>query len=140
MKEVVIMREYIMKGIKTTINSSDYISNINDVVGIIKDVTFEVEIIDIIKVEIKNGFFIFLKLKDNSGIIPAILIGKRDEDDLKQFIKDLKINDTYLVKGNINVLEQEDAHELDYFKDKIGNFIEVGKEFLSIKAIKEIED
>ena len=49
MKEVVIMREYIMKGIKTTINSSDYISNINDVVGIIKDVTFEVEIIDIIK-------------------------------------------------------------------------------------------
>ena len=68
------------------------------------------------------------------------MIGKRDEDDLKQFIKDLKINDTYLVKGNINVLEQEDAHELDYFKDKIGNFIEVGKEFLLIKAIKEIED
>ena len=45
MKEVVIMREYIMKGIKTTINSSDYISNINDVVGIIKDVTLETETI-----------------------------------------------------------------------------------------------
>ena len=108
-----------LKDIDTTINFNEYVSNIVDIVG-----------------KEKN---IILKLKDDSGVIPAILIGNRNSN-FKKIIQNLKINDTYLIKGNTNILNRPNDEELSFIFKKINSIINIGDIYLIVNAIKKIRE
>ena len=125
-----------LKNVKLKIDSDAYISKINDIVDEIKNITLKAKIIDMKKLELKKGFIVALKLKDDTGIITAILLGNRD-DEFKNNLKTLNINDTYLIKGNTVILNDFTNKDLDIIK-RINNFIKEGDMILAIWAIETI--
>lgn len=125
-----------LKSIETKIDSNEYISNIDDIVDEIKNITIKARIKGIKRLEFKHGIIVALTIEDNSGAIPAIMIGNRDED-FKNIIKGLEIGKVYLFQGNTMILSDPNDNELDIIKNKLSNVIKVGNMFLAVKAIQK---
>ena len=123
------------KTVKTTVDSNQYITNINEIADEINDLTLKVSIIDIKKWEFKNEIIVGLKLKDNSGLIPALLVGNND-DEFKHIIQKLVINKVYLIKGSSIILRENNENEDNMIKNKINEIIKVNDMFVAITAIK----
>ena len=115
-------------------NSYEYISNIDDVIDEIKDITFKATIIKMKKLEFKQGIIVALTIKDNTATMPAILIGNRG-DEFKKNVNNIVINDNYIITGNTKILKDPNDEELDIIKSKLSNIINVGDIFLAIKTI-----
>lgn len=125
-----------LKSIETKIDSNEYISNIDDIVDEIKNITIKARIKGIKRLEFKKGIIVTLIIEDNSGAIPAIMIGNREEE-FKNIIKSLEIGQVYLFQGNTMILSDPNDNELDIIKNKLSNIIKVGDMFLAVKAIQK---
>ncbi len=125
-----------LKSIETKIDSNEYISNIDDIVDEIKNITIKARIKGIKRLEFKQGIIVALNIEDNSGTIPAIMIGNREEE-FKNIIKSLEIGQVYLFQGNTMILSDPNDNELDIIKNKLSNIIKVGDMFLAVKAIQK---
>lgn len=93
--------------------SSNYISKISEIAGDkVKNVTIEATVIDHKNIEIEKGIITLLKLKDSSGTINGMLIGKRD-DEHESLVQSINNNNTFKLKGTIVKVEDEYLEELD---------------------------
>lgn len=77
-----------------------YISKINNIIGKAHMVTFDVSFDDIKIFELENQIIILMGIKDNTGSMSALLIGRRDEE-IKNVIDTTNLEDKYRVTGNI---------------------------------------
>ena len=105
--------------------------------GEVKNITLKATIIDMKRLELKEGIIVGLKLKDQSGIMPALLIGSRDIE-FKNLLKELSLNEVYLIKGNTLTLKEPNEKELDIIKNHLTDIINVGDIFLALKSIKKV--
>ncbi len=130
-------KEFKLKKITRQISEDEYISNINDIMGEVKNITLKATIIAIKKLELKEGIIVGLKLKDKNGIMPALLLGSRDTE-FKNLLKELSLNEVYLIKGNTLILKEPNEKELDIIKNYLTDIINVGDIFLAIRSIKKV--
>ncbi len=115
---------------------TNYISNIGDIYGNVKDVTLKAKLITIRVFEFTDTIMCILNFYDNTGKISSFLINDKDAD-FKNLIKSLTVDNTYLVKGNITDIDED--YISDFKKETNANledYLISGKVFL-IKAIKE---
>ena len=126
-----------LKKIENVVNSDSYVSNIEDIVGEVKNIILKVTIIDIFKLELEDGIIVVLRLKDNSGMISAILAVDR-ESDYKEFINNISANNMYLVKGNSVILREPTDNDLDIIKEKLKGIININDIYLVITSIQKI--
>ncbi len=129
-------KEFKIKKIANYIDSN-YITNIDDIMTEIKDITIESKILDIKKLEFDKEIMVFLLLKDKTGTISSLLVGNRDGD-FKKLLADLNINHNYLFKGDTLIL-REPPEDLIFIKDKIKDFVKVGDLFFLIKSLQKID-
>lgn len=129
-------KEFKIKKIANYIDSN-YITNIDDIMTEIKDITIESKILDIKKLEFDKEIMVFLLLKDKTGTISSLLVGNRDGD-FKKLLADLNINHNYLFKGDTLILREPDT-DLIFIKDKIKDFVKVGDLFFLIKSLQKID-
>lgn len=93
--------------------SSNYISKIIEIAGEkVKNITIEATVIDYKNIEIEKGIITLLKLKDSSGKIDAMLVGKRD-DEHKVLVQSIENNSTYKFRGIVVKAEAEYLAELE---------------------------
>ena len=115
---------------------TNYISNIGDIYGNVKDVTLRAKLITIRVFEFTDTIMCILNLDDGTGKISAFLINDKD-DDFKNLVKSLTVDNTYLARGNITDIDED--YISDFKKETNANledYLISGKVFL-IKAIKE---
>ena len=115
---------------------TNYISNIGDIYGNVKDVTLKAKLITIRVFEFTDTIMCILNFDDGTGKISSFLINDKDAD-FKNLIKSLTVDNTYLVKGNITDIDED--YISDFKKETNANledYLISGKVFL-IKAIKE---
>ena len=136
-------KEFKIKKIANYIDSN-YITNIDDIMTEIKDITIESKILDIKKLEFDKEIMVFLLLKDSLNSlyleyfdISSLLVGNRDGD-FKKLLADLNINHNYLFKGDTLILREPDT-DLIFIKDKIKDFVKVGDLFFLIKSLQKID-
>ncbi|HHX33352.1 MAG TPA: hypothetical protein GX713_03930 [Mollicutes bacterium] len=93
--------------------SSNYISKISEIAGEkVKNIIIEATVIDHKNIEIDKGIVTLLKLKDSSGTIDGMLIGKRD-DEHKALVQSIENNNTYKFRGTVVKAEAEYLAELE---------------------------
>lgn len=115
---------------------TNYISNIGDIYGNVKDVTLRAKLITIRVFEFTDTIMCILNFYDNTGKISAFLINNKD-DSFKNLVKSLTVDNTYLARGNITDIDEDYIN--DFKKETNANledYLISGKVFL-IKAIKE---
>lgn len=115
---------------------TNYISNIGDIYGNVKDVTLRAKLITIRVFEFTDTIMCILNFYDNTGKISAFLINNKD-DSFKNLVKSLTVDNTYLARGNITDIDKDYIN--DFKKETNANledYLISGKVFL-IKAIKE---
>ncbi len=120
----------------TPITSS--LSKINNVIGNVKNVVFEVFFDDIKIYELDDVIFSILSARDGTGNISVLLVGSRDEE-TQNLIKSITLKDKYLIKGNISTdidLVYKELNELT--ENKIDKKILKNK-ILFVKAINKVE-
>ena len=87
--------------------SSNYISKISEIAEEkVKNIIIEATVIDHKNIEIDKGIVTLLKLKDSSGTIDGMLIGKRD-DEHKALVQSIENNNTYKFRGTVVKAEAE---------------------------------
>ena len=115
---------------------TNYISNIGDIYGNVKDVTLRAKLITIRVFEFTDTIMCILNFDDGTGKISAFLLNDKD-DDFKNLVKSLTVDNTYLARGNITDIDKDYIN--DFKKETNANledYLISGKVFL-IKAIKE---
>ena len=115
---------------------TNYISNIGDIYGNVKDVTLRAKLITIRVFEFTDTIMCILNFYDNTGKISAFLINNKD-DSFKNLVKSLTVDNTYLARGNITDIDEDYIN--DFKKETNANledYLISGKVFL-IKPIKE---
>ncbi len=114
----------------------EYISEIDES----KNVNFIATIIKIQKVEINKAIIVGLNLKDNSGTILGIFVGKKNNSEAIKIINNFKINKKYKINGNIIIIDQQAINELESDKlifKKLN--VKDGDKTLAIRKIEEIK-
>lgn len=121
------------KKIITSIPEDTFISDIDGLVGNVKNVTLEVRIDDIKSFELDDTMFIFLEMHDgNCTKIKGIMVGPRDSE-FKTLVKSINTNSKYRVSGNISTLDDEDI-DLPFIKQNKGDKV------LCITALQNYSD
>lgn len=114
------------------------LSKINNVIGNVKNVVFEVFFDDIKIYELDDVIFSILSARDGTGNISVLIVGSRDEE-TQNLIKSITLKDKYLIKGNLSTdidLVYKELNELT--ENKIDNKILKNK-ILFVKTINKIE-
>lgn len=114
------------------------LSKINNVIGNVKNVVFEVFFDDIKIYELDDVIFSILSARDGTGNISVLLVGNRDEKN-QNFIKSITLKDKYLIKGNLSTdidLVYKELNELT--ENKIDKKILKNK-ILFVKIINKVE-
>lgn len=114
------------------------LSKINNVIGNVKNVVFEVFFDDIKIYELDDVIFSILSARDGTGNISVLLVGNRDEEN-QNFIKSITLKDKYLIKGNLSTdidLVYKELNELT--ENKIDKKILKNK-ILFVKIINKFE-
>ena len=120
--------------INTKIDNFDgYITNIGDICGKLKNITIKGIITNIKKLEFDNYIFAFITIKDDNNEMVCLLAGIRD--DMKPLLKDMNVNDNYLLQGNVSILDEENADLNDF---PIKEYIKDNKLFC-VKAIERVK-
>lgn len=118
------------------IMKEDYISNIGDLYGDVKNVTIKGKLIGIKIFEFNDTIMCLLNVGDNTGEISAFLISDKDAS-FKDLVKSLTIDDTYVIRGNITRIDEDYID--DFYKETNTNLEEYlkGKRIILIKAINK---
>lgn len=120
--------------------NDDYISKIGHIVDKVTNVNFEVMFDDIKIFELENEIIVLMSMRDGTGNMSAVLLGAKDLE-TKNTIKNINLNDKYLITGNI-------PFDLDYvyggLRERIKDDKKIKKEMLKnkvlfVKAIQKIE-
>ena len=114
------------------------LSKINNVIGNVKNVVFEVFFDDIKIYELDDVIFSILSARDGTGNISVLLVGSRDEEN-QNFIKSITLKDKYLIKGNLSTdidLVYKELNELT--ENKIDKKLLKNK-ILFVKTINKVE-
>ena len=120
--------------INTKINNFDgYITNIGDIFGKLKNITIKGTITDIKKMKFDNYIFDFVTVKDDNKEIVCLLVGIRD--DMKSLLKDMNVNDNYLLQGSVSILNEENDDLIDF---PIKEYIKDNKLFC-VKALERVK-
>ena len=115
---------------------ANYISNIGDLYGNVKDVTLKAKLTTIRVFEFTDTIMCILNLDDGTGKISAFLINDKD-DDFKNLVKSLTVDNTYLARGNITDIDKDYIND---FKKETNTNLEdylISDKIFLIKAIKE---
>ena len=115
---------------------ANYISNIGDIYGNVKDVTLKAKLTTIRVFEFTDTIMCILNLDDGTGKISAFLINDKD-DDFKNLVKSLTVDNTYLARGNITDIDKDYIND---FKKETNTNLEdylISDKIFLIKAIKE---
>ena len=115
---------------------TNYISNIGDIYGNVKDVTLRAKLITIRVFEFTDTIMCILNFYDNTGKISAFLINNKD-DSFKNLVKSLTVDNTYLARGNITDIDKDYIND---FKKETNTNLEdylISDKIFLIKAIKE---
>ena len=110
-----------LKKVDNIVNDG-YISEINNIVEDIRDITLEVKVEKYKIFELKNVILTILHLEDKNGKICALLAGSRDDEDFKKIINCIGINCYYRIRGSISFFNKEMYEDLDYM---LGNDINI---------------
>ncbi len=114
-----------------------YISKIDDVVGKVHMITFEVIFEDIKVFELESQIIMLMSMKDDTGNMSAVLMGRKN-DEIKNVIKTTNLKDRYRVTGNI-------PFDLEYvyqgLKERINDDTKIKREMLKNKVlfVKKLE-
>lgn len=114
-----------------------YISKIDDVVGKVRMIIFEVTFEDIKVFELENQIIMLMSMKDDTGNMSAVLMGRKN-DEIKNVIKTTNLKDRYRITGNI-------PFDLEYvyqgLKERINDDTKIKREMLKNKVlfVKEIQ-
>lgn len=131
------MKNIKYKKIDTTPITSP-LSKINNVIGNVKNVAFEVFFDDIKIYELDDVIFSILSARDGTGNISVLIVGNRDEE-TQNIIKSITLKDKYLIKGNLSTdidLVYKELNELT--ENKIDKKILKNK-ILFVKIINKVE-
>ena len=121
--------------INTKIDNFDgYITNIGDIFGKLKNITIKGTLTDIKKMEFDNYIFVFITVNDDNNKIVCLLAGIRE--DMKSLLKDVNINDSYLLQGNVSILNEENDEDLNDFPIK-GYIID--NKLFCVKALEKVK-
>ena len=120
--------------INTNIDNFDgYITNIGDIFSKLKNITIKGQITDIKRMEFDKYIFAFITIKDDNKKIVCLLAGIRD--DMKPLLKDMNINDNYLLQGNVSILNEENADLNDFpIKENI-----IDNKLFCVKALERVK-
>ena len=95
----------------------EYISEIDDVIDERKNVNFIATIIKIKKVEINKAIIVELNLKDDSGTILGVFVGKKNNSDAPSKVLNKTILQLLkLIKLEITPFDPNSIKERKYFK------------------------
>ncbi len=108
-----------------------YISKINNIVGKVHMVTFEVFFLDIKIFELENQIIMLMGISDDTGSMSALLIGRKDEE-IKNIIKTTNLEDKYRVTGNIP-FDKEYVYQ--GLRERIKDDIKIKREMLKDKVL-----
>ena len=120
--------------INTKIDNFDgYITNISDIFGKLKNITIKGQITNIKRLEFDKYIFAFVTLKDDNSKIVCLLTGIRD--DMKSLLKEMNVNDNYLLQGSVSILNEEN----DAFNDfPIKEYI-IDNKLFCVKALERVK-
>ena len=120
--------------INTIIDDFDgYITNIDDICGKLKNITIKGKITNIKKLEFYKYIFAFITIKDDNSEIVCLLAGIRE--DMKFLLKDMNVNDIYLLQGNVSILDEENNDFNDF---PMKEYINDNKLFC-VKALERVK-
>ena len=120
--------------ISTKIDNFDgYITNIGDIFSKLKNITIKGTITDIKRMEFDKYIFAFITIKDDNNKIVCLLTGIRD--DMKSLLKDMNVNDNYLLQGSVSILNEENDDLIDF---PIKEYIKDNKLFC-VKALERVK-
>ena len=120
--------------IDTKIDNFDgYITNIGDIFGKLKNITIKGKITSIKRMEFDNYIFAFVTIKDDNNKIICLIAGIRDN--MKTLLKEINVNDNYLLQGNVSILNEENNDLNDF---PIKEYINDNKLFC-VKAIERVK-
>ncbi len=120
--------------ISTKIENFDgYITSIGDIFGKLKNITIKGQITNIKKLEFDKYIFAFVTVKDDNSKIVCLLTGIRD--DMKFLLKDMNVNDNYLLQGSVSILNEEN----DAFNDfPIKEYI-IDNKLFCVRALERVK-
>lgn len=106
------------KKIETKVPYDTFISKIDGLVGQVKNVTLDANVISKKIYELSDDtMFVLLNIFDNTGEMSALLVGHRDSD-FQTLIQDIKIGLKYRIVGNVSMIDDSFDESLP-FLDKI---------------------
>lgn len=114
------------------------LSKINNVIGNVKNVVFEVFFDDIKIYELDNVIFSILSARDGTGNISVLLVGSRDEE-TQNLIKSITSKDKYLIKGNISTNIDLVYKELNELTENTIDKKILKNKILFVKIINKVE-
>ena len=106
-----------IKKIVTNIPYDSFISQIDSLVGKVKNVTLDVSIVSKKIYEEEDYMYVLLTISDSSGEMSALLVGNRDAD-FQTLVKDIRFGLKYRIVGNVAIIR-------DPFNDDLP-FLDVG--------------
>lgn len=119
--------------IETTIPEDKFISTIIGLIGKIKNVTLDVNVVSKKIYELEDSMFVFLDIADNTGGMSAVLVGNRNVD-FRTLVQNIKFGVKYRVAGNVSVIDDSFDEDLP-FRDEIS-----GDKLFCIYAIQNLTE
>lgn len=119
--------------IETTIPEDKFISTIIGLIGKIKNVTLDVNVVSKKIYELEDSMFVFLDIADNTGGMSAVLVGNRNVD-FRTLVQNIKFGVNYRVAGNVSVIDDSFDEDLP-FRDEIS-----GDKLFCIYAIQNLTE
>ena len=92
-----------IKKIVTNIPYDSFISQIDSLVGKVKNVTLDVSIVSKKIYEEEDYMYVLLTISDSSGEMSALLVGNRDAD-FQTLVKDIRFGLKYRIVGNVAMI------------------------------------
>lgn len=103
--------------IETKIPYNSFLSKIENLVGRVKNVTLDVNVVSKKIYEVEDTMFVLLDIFDNTGEMSALLVGNRNVD-FQTLVQDIKFGLKYRISGNVSVID-DSFNEYLPFRDEI---------------------
>lgn len=105
-------RKINFRKIRTTVPYDSFISKIDSLVGSVKNVTLDVNVVSKKIYELDDAMFVLLNVFDSSGELPALLVGNRDAD-FQTLVQNIRFGLKYRIAGNVSMIDDS----LDEYQD-----------------------
>lgn len=105
-----------IKKIVTNIPYDSFISQIDSLVGKVKNVTLDVSIVSKKIYEEEDYMYVLLTISDSSGEMSALLVGNRDAD-FQTLVKDIRFGLKYRIVGNVAMIGDSFDEDLPFLDE-----------------------